>query len=59
MGAPPKTHIDIYFSHSLHQLIAKPARTTEGTKTRIDHIMMNSTEKVIQSGVIEMGLSDH
>ena len=51
--------MDLCFSHSLHQLIAEPARTTERTKTLIDHILTNSAEKVIRSGVIEMGLSDH
>ena len=47
------------FSHSLHQLIVESTRTTERTKTLIDHILTNSSEKVIQSGVIEVGLSDH
>ena len=37
----------------------EPTRTTEHTKTLIDHILMNSLEKEIQSGVIEMGLSYH
>ena len=60
--APPivKNYIDLCFSHSLHQLIMEPTRTTtKHTKTLIDHILTNSPEKVIQSGVIEMGLSDH
>ena len=35
----------------------EPTRTTEHTKTLIDHILMNSLE--IQSGVIEMGLPYH
>ena len=37
----------------------EPTRTAEHTKTLIDHILTNSSEKVIQSGVIEMGLPDH
>ena len=59
--APPlvKNYIDLCFSHSLHQLIMEPTRTTEHTKTLIDHILTNSPEKVIQSSVIEMGLSHH
>ena len=59
--APPivKNYIDLCFSHSLHQLIMEPTMTTEHTKTLIDHILTNSPEKVIQSDVIEMGLSDH
>ena len=59
--APPivKNYIDLCFSHSLHQLIMEPTRTTEHTKTLIDHILTHSPEKVIQSGVVEMGLSHH
>ena len=37
----------------------EPTRTTECTKTLIDQITTNSSEKVIQSSVIEMGLSNH
>ena len=36
----------------------EPTRTAEQTETLVAHILMNS-EKVTQSGVIEMGLSDH
>ena len=50
--------MDLYFSHFLYQLIAEPTRTTERTKTLIDHILSNSPEKVIQRGVIEMGLPE-
>ena len=54
-----KKYMDLCFSHSLHQLIAKSTRTADRTQTLIDHILTNSAEKVIQSRVIEMGLSDH
>ena len=40
-------YMDLCFSHSLHQLIAEPTRTTDRTKTPIDHILTNSAEKVI------------
>lgn len=43
-----------YLIFSLHKLIMKPTRTTEYTKTLIDHILSNSPEKFIQSGVIEV-----
>ena len=51
--------MDLCFFHSLHQLIAETARTTKQTKTLLDHILANSAKKVIQSDVIEMGLSYH
>ena len=54
-----KNYRDLCFSYSPHQLIMEPTRTTERTKTLIDHILTNSPEKVIQRRVIEMGLSDH
>ena len=37
----------------------EPKRTTEHTKILIDHILTNSPEIVIHTGVTEMGLSDH
>ena len=54
-----KKYMDLSFSHSLHQLIAEPTRTTKCTKTLIHQILTNSAEKVIQSGAIEMGLSEN
>ena len=51
--------MDLCFSHSLLPLIAQPIRTTEHTKTLTDHILTNSPEKVVQSGLIEMELSNH
>ena len=43
----------------LHQVIVEPTRTIKHTKTLLDCILTNYPEKVIQSGVIEMGLSDY
>ena len=37
----------------------EPTRTKEHTKKLIDETLTDSPEKVIQSGVIEMGLPDH
>ena len=54
-----KNYINLCFSHSFHQLIMEPKRITEHAKTLIDHILANFPETVIQSGVIELGLSDH
>lgn len=39
---------------SFHKLMMKPTKTTEYTKTLIDHILLNSPGKFIQSGVIEV-----
>ena len=37
----------ICFPHSLYQLIVEPTRITKRTITTIDHILMNSPEKLI------------
>ena len=36
-----------------------PTRITENTATLLDHILINSTEKISQFGVLDIGLSDH
>ena len=51
--------MDFGYSYTLEQLISVPTRITENTATLIDHVLTNSPHKIIQSGVIEMSLSDH
>ena len=41
------------------QLIKEPTRTTSDTKTLIDHIIVNRTDMVLDSGVIPFGINDH
>lgn len=43
----------------LKQLIKGVTRLTDTSKSLIDHILCNSSEKISQSGVISSGLSDH
>ena len=45
--------------HGLTQIIKDPTRVTENTSTILDHILTNSHEKISQSGVLDIGLSDH
>ena len=40
-------------------MINKATRVTETTATLLDHIYTNNSENTCQSGVIEMGISDH
>ena len=58
-GSLLKKHMDFCSSHYLHQLIAEPTKTTYRTKTLLHRVLVNSPEKVIQSGVTETGLFDH
>ena len=51
--------MDFGYCYSLEQLISVPTRITESTATLIDHVLTNSSHNIIQSGVIEMSLSDH
>ena len=54
-----KEYLDFGYSYSLEKLISAPTRITESTATLIDHVLTNSSHKIIQSGVIKMWLSDH
>ena len=45
--------------HGLKQLITSPTRITMTTTSLLDHILTNSSERVSQSGVADVGLSDH
>ena len=54
-----KKYIDLFFSHSFHQIFMKPTRIIGHPKTLTENILKNSPKKVVHIGVIEMGLSDH
>ena len=43
----------------LEQIIKHATRTSCSSSTLIDHILTNSREKISQSGVIDIGISDH
>ena len=43
----------------LKQLIIVPTKVTTGSSTIIDHVLASFPERVTQSGVIDIGLSDH
>ena len=60
-GKPPlaKKHKEFCSLHGLTQIIDSPTRITDETSTLIDHILTNSKEKVSQSGVLDVSLSDH
>ena len=50
---------NIYDSNNLTQLITEPTRTTNNTKTFVDHAVMNRPSQILDSGVIPCGISDH
>jgi hypothetical protein len=54
-----KSYKNLTELHNFKQLIKKPTRVTDTSSSCIDHIFVNKSEKVCQSGVIESGISDH
>ena len=54
-----RSYLEFCFTNSLEQIITRPTRVTDQSATLIDHILTNSPDKVSQSGVIDLGLSDH
>ena len=56
---PPlaKSHKEFCSLHGLTQIIDSPTRME--TSTLIDHILTNSVDKISQSGVLDISLSDH
>ena len=54
-----KRYLDVLTFFNCCQLIADPTRITDTSSTLLDHIVCNNTEKICQSGTINIGLSDH
>ena len=54
-----KKYREFCANHDLKQIITSPTRITEKSSTLLDHILTNSSDRVSQSGVIDLGLSDH
>ena len=50
-----KTYHEFSSQHGIKQLITSPMTST----SLLDHILTNSSERVSQSGVADVGLSDH
>ena len=48
--------MDIY---DLTQLITEPTRVTQHSRTLIDLCLTNSPDKISNSGVVDLGISDH
>jgi len=56
----PSKHLsDILDIYGLEQLIKDPTRITQHSKTLIDLCITNTPEKIVRSGVIDIGISDH
>ena len=47
------------FSFNLTQIICKPTRVTETSKSTINLILVNNTQKIVQCDVLDSSISDH
>ena len=57
--ADAKKYIEFCQTFGLKQLIRSPTRITCNSSTLLDHIITNTSEKVSQSGTIDIALPDH
>ena len=46
-------------TYQFQQLINEPTRITPNSSTLIDIILSNEPSRILKSGVVHMGLSDH
>ena len=54
-----RNYLSVCNLFGLRQLISEPTRVTDISSTILDHILCNNSEKICQSGVITVGISDH
>ena len=54
-----KSYQEFCIFFGLKQLIIVRTKVTTGSSTIIDHVLASFPERVTQSGVIDIGLSDH
>ena len=54
-----KKYVEFLRTYGLTQIIQEPTRTTDKTATLLDHILVNTSDKITQSGVLSKALSDH
>ena len=59
MGTLAKKYSHFCYMHNLKQLIRSPTRVAKSCSTLLFHILTNANEMVSQSGVLDIGLSDH
>ena len=54
-----KKYKEFLCTHGLTQIIEEPTRITDKTSSLLDHILVNTPEKVTQQAVISKAISDH
>ena len=59
INQPTKKLREMLETYQLSQLITEPTRVTANSCTLIDHYITSTPEKIVRSGVIHTGISDH
>ena len=54
-----KKYKEFISTFGLKQLIQQPTRITSSSSSLIDHVLTNAYDKISQSGILDIGLSDH
>ena len=54
-----KKYEEFISTFGLKQLIQQPTRITSSSSSLIDHVLTNANDKISQSGILDIGLSDH
>ena len=54
-----KNYSQLLKTNGLKQIINNPTRITDTTESLLDHILVNTPNKISQSGVISKGFPDH
>ena len=54
-----KKYEEFILTFGLKQLIQQPTRITSTSSSLIDHVLTNANDKISQSGILDIGLSDH
>ena len=54
-----KKYIDLLSLHGFSQLIKDATRVTPTCSSLLDHVVCNNENKISQSGIIDLGISDH
>ena len=57
--APTKKIKSLYELYQLSQLVKEATQVTMTTSSLIDHVVTNTPEKILDSGFIHTGISDH
>ena len=52
-------YLDMLLNQGYLPIVTKATRITDHTSTLIDHIYTNSPQKVVESGICLVGISDH